>query len=123
MPRTTCSSLGRVQRSAGGEAGIMLAGEGLKPSSEGQRVRFDGTDRTVVDGPFPAVDELVAGFWLWEVKDMAEALEWVQRCPNPMPGPSEIEIRPLYELADFGDAMSEELREQEGRLRQEIADR
>ena len=105
------------------EAGIMLAGEGLKPSSEGQRVRFDGTDRTVVDGPFPAVDELVAGFWLWEVKDMTEALEWIQRCPNPMPGPSEIEIRPLYELEDFGDAMPDELREQEGRLRQEIANR
>ena len=105
------------------EAGIMLAGEGLKPSSEGQRVRFDGADRTVVGGPFPAVNELVAGFWLWEVKDMDEALEWVKRCPNPMPGPSEIEIRPLYELEDFGDAMPEELREQEARLRQEIADR
>lgn len=105
------------------EAGIMLAGEGLKPSSEGQRVRFDGADRTVVDGPFLSVGELVAGFWLWEVKDMDEALEWVKRCPNPMPGPSEIEIRPLYELEDFGDAMPEELREQQDSLRQEIADR
>ena len=105
------------------EAGIMLAGEGLKPSSEGRRVRFDGADRTVADGPFPAVNELVAGFWLWEVKDMDEALEWVRRCPNPMPGPSEIEIRPLYEMEDFADAIPEELRDREDRLRQEIADR
>ena len=105
------------------EAGIMLAGEGLKPSSEGRRVRFDGADREVTDGPFPAVNELVAGFWLWEVKDMDEALEWVRRCPNPMPGPSEIEIRPLYEMEDFADAITEELRDREDRLRQEIADR
>ena len=105
------------------KAGIMLAGEGLKPSSEGRRVRFDGADRTVVNGPFPAVGELVAGFWLWEVKDMDEALEWVKRCPNPMPGPSEIEIRPLYEMADFADAIPQELRDREERLRQEIADR
>ncbi len=105
------------------EAGIMLAGEGLKPSSEGRRIRFDGSDRTVVNGPFPAVNELVAGFWLWDVKDMDEALEWVKRCPNPMSGPSEIEIRPLYELEDFADAVPLELREQEDRLRQEIAER
>ncbi|MXZ91577.1 MAG: YciI family protein [Chloroflexi bacterium] len=105
------------------EAGIMLAGEGLKPSSAGRRVRFDGADRTVADGPFSAVNELVAGFWLWEVKDMDEALEWVKLCPNPMPGPSEIEIRPLYEMADFADAIPEELRDREDRLRQEIADR
>ena len=105
------------------EAGIMLAGEGLKPSSQGRRVKFDGSDRAVADGPFPAVGELVAGFWLWEVKDMDEALEWVKRCPNPMPGPSEIEIRPLYEMADFADAIPEELRDREDRLRQEIADR
>ncbi len=89
-------------------AGIMKDGDGLKPSSEGKRVAFDGEARTVIDGPFPAVSELVAGFWLWEVKDMDEALEWVKRCPNPMPGPSEIEIRPLYEAADFADAMSSE---------------
>lgn len=82
-------------------AGIMRAGEGLKPSSQGKRVAFDGAGRTVADGPFAATRELVAGFWLWEVKDMAEAVEWVKRCPNPMPGPSEIEIRPLYEMADF----------------------
>ena len=104
------------------EAGIMLAGEGLKPSSQGRRVKFNGSDRTVVSGPFPAVGELVAGFWLWEVKDMDEALEWVKRCPNPMPGPSEIEIRLLYEMADFADAIPEELRDREDRLRQEIAD-
>ncbi|UEM25204.1 YciI family protein (plasmid) [Skermanella mucosa] len=83
------------------KAGIMRAGEGLKPSSQGKRVAFDGAGRTVIDGPFAATRELVAGFWLWEVKDMAEAVEWVKRCPNPMPGPSEIEIRPLYEMADF----------------------
>ena len=105
------------------EAGIMLAGEGLKPSSEGRRVRFDGADREVTDGPFPTVNELVAGFWLWEVKDMDEALEWVRRCPNPMPGPSEIEIRPLYEMEDFAHAIPEELRDREDRLRHEIADR
>ena len=84
------------------KAGIMQAGDGLQPSSKGKRVAFNGTSRTVKDGPFPQTDELVAGFWLWKVKDMNEAVEWVKRCPNPMPGPSEIEIRPIYELADFG---------------------
>ena len=103
------------------DAGILLAGEGLKPSSRGKRVAFDGTNRSVVDGPFSAVNELVAGFWLWEVKDMDEAVEWVKRCPNPMPGPSEIEIRPVFEAADFGDALTPELREQEERLRQNEA--
>jgi hypothetical protein len=98
-------------------AGVMLAGEGLKPSSQGKRVVFDGADRSVIDGPFAATGELVAGFWLWQVKDMAEAVEWVKRCPNPMPGPSEIEIRPVYEPADFGEAMTPELAEQEERLR------
>jgi hypothetical protein len=83
------------------KAGIMRAGEGLKPSSQGKRVAFDGAGRTVIDGPFAATRELVAGFWLWDDKDMAEAVSWVKRCPNPMPGPSEIEIRPLYEMADF----------------------
>lgn len=83
------------------KAGIMKAGEGLKPSSQGKRVAFDGSSRRVIDGPFPATRELVAGFWLWEVKDMDEAVSWVKRCPNPMPGPSEIEIRPLYEASDF----------------------
>ena len=83
------------------KAGIMQAGEGLKPSSQGKRIAFDGPGRTVIDGPFSATRELVAGFWLWEVKDMDEAVAWVKRCPNPMLGPSEIEIRPLYEMADF----------------------
>ena len=104
-------------------AGIMQAGEGIKPSSEGKRVVFDGEGRTVIDGPFPAVGELVAGFWLWEVKDMDEALEWVKRSPNPMPGPSEIEIRPLYEATDFGEAMPAEQAEQEERMREELEDR
>jgi hypothetical protein len=83
------------------EAGILRAGDGLKPSSQGKRIAFDGPGRTVVDGPFAQTRELVAGFWLWEVEDMDEAVAWVKRCPNPMPGPSEIEIRPLYEMADF----------------------
>jgi hypothetical protein len=104
-------------------AGIMRAGEGLHPSSRGKRVAFDGADRTVVDGPFEHTSELVAGFWIWEVKDIDEAVAWVKRCPNPMPGPSEIEIRPLFEAADFGDAMTPELAEQEQRLRDEIAGR
>ena len=83
------------------KAGVMLAGEGLHPSSKGVRVKFNGAKRSVVDGPFTETKELVAGFWLWEVKDMDEAVAWVKRCPNPMPGPSEIEIRPLYEMADL----------------------
>jgi hypothetical protein len=104
-------------------AGIMKAGEGLKPSSQGKRVAFDGPKRTVIDGPFAATGELVAGFWLWEVKDMAEAVEWVKRCPNPMPGPSEIEIRPIYEAADFGDALTPELAKREERLRERVEGR
>lgn len=83
------------------DAGILLAGDGLKPSSHGKRIAFDGPGRTVIDGPFAATRELVAGYWLWEVKDMDEAVAWGRRCPNPMPGPSEIEIRPLYERADL----------------------
>ena len=83
------------------KAGILRSGDGLKPSSEGKRVAFDGSRRMVIDGPFTETKELVAGFWLWEVKDMDEAVAWVKRCPNPMPGPSEIEIRPLYKAADF----------------------
>ncbi|HEY2755179.1 MAG TPA: YciI family protein [Pseudolabrys sp.] len=93
------------------KAGILLAADGLKPSSEGKRVGFDGPKRTVIDGPFAETRELVAGFWLWEVKDMAEAVEWVKRCPNPMPGPSEIEIRPVYQMADFGEVLTPELTE------------
>jgi hypothetical protein len=102
-------------------AGVMLAGEGLHPSSAGKRVAFDGAGRTVIDGPFANTSELVAGFWLWQVKDMAEAVDWVKRCPNPMPGPSEIEIRPIFEAADFGDALTPELAEQEERLREQAA--
>jgi hypothetical protein len=83
------------------KAGVMLAGDGLKPSSQGKRIAFDGPGRRVIDGPFAETRELVAGYWLWEVKDMDEAVAWVKRCPNPMPGPSEIEIRPLYEMADL----------------------
>lgn len=102
------------------EAGIMKSGDGLRPSSHGKRVAFDGDSRTVIDGPFPHTSELVAGFWMWEVKDMEEAISWVKRCPNPMPGPSEIEIRPLYEMEDFGDAFPPELAEREERLKDKI---
>ncbi len=104
-------------------AGIMLAGEGLHPSSKGKRIAFDGPKRTVTDGPFAATDELVAGFWIWQVKDMAEAVEWAKRCPNPMPGPSELEIRQVFEASDFGEAFTPELAEQEERLRDKIAGR
>ena len=104
-------------------AGIMRAGEGLRPSSDGKRVAFDGPRRTVIDGPFAATRELVAGFWLWQVKDMAEAVAWVKRCPNPMPGPSEIEIRPIYETPDFGDALTPEIKERNERIREKTADR
>ena len=99
------------------KAGIMLAGEGLQPSSKGARVRFSGTKRTVVDGPFTETKELVAGFWIWQVKSKEEAIEWVKRCPNPMPGESEIEIRQIFEAADFGEALTPELKEQEQKLR------
>lgn len=104
-------------------AGIMLAGDGLKPSSQGKRVAFDGPCRTVIDGPFAETRELVAGFWIWEVKNMAEAVEWVKRCPNPMPGPSEIEIRPFYEMADFGEAWTPEVAELHDRVRDKAAKR
>jgi len=100
------------------KAGVMLAGEGLHPSSKGARVRFDRDSRTVQKGPFDATSELVAGFWLWQVDSMDEAIEWVRRCPNPMPGPSEIEIRRILESEDFGDAMTPELREREAQVRQ-----
>ena len=100
-------------------AGVLLSGEGLHPSSRGKRVAYDGSARNVSDGPFPATGELVAGFWIWQVRDMDEALEWAKRCPNPMPGPSEIEIRPVFEIADFGGALTPELVEQEQRLREQ----
>ena len=105
------------------DAGILRAADGLHPSSKGKRVAFDGAARTVVDGPFAATQELVAGFWLWEVRDMAEAVEWVKRCPNPMPGPSEIEIRPLFEAADFSDALTTEAAEIERRNSAPLAER
>jgi hypothetical protein len=105
------------------EAGIMLAGEGLHPSSQGKRVAFDGPRRTVIDGPFAETRELVAGYWLWQVKDMNEAVAWVKRCPNPMPGPSEIEIRPIYETADLDDVITPEIKEREERIRQKTSGR
>jgi hypothetical protein len=104
------------------KAGVMLAGEGLHPSARGKRVRFSGSQRTVIDGPFAETKELVAGFWLWQVKSMEKAVEWVRRCPNPMEGESEIEIRPVFEADDFGAEFTPELRAQEERLRAE-ADR
>ena len=99
------------------KAGVMVAGEGLHPSNKGVRVRFDGTQRRVIDGPFAETKELVAGFWIFQVKSLEEAVEWVKRCPNPMQGPSEIEIRQIFEADDFGEALTPELREQEERLR------
>ena len=102
------------------KAGIMQAGDGLKPSSQGVRVKFSGKDRTVLDGPFAETKELIAGYWIWQVQSMAEAIEWVRRCPNPMPSDSEIEIRPFFEAADFGEAFTPELQEEEKRLRQQI---
>jgi len=103
------------------KAGVMLAGEGLHPSSKGKRVRFSGTKRTVIDGPFTETKELVAGFWLWQVKSMEEAVEWIKRCPNPTGTESVIELRPVFEAEDFGAELTPELREQEERLRQQAA--
>ena len=106
------------------KAGIMLAGDGLRPSSDGKRVRLSSGKRTVIDGPFAETKELVAGYWIWQVKSMDEAIDWIRRCPDPMPGEdSEIEIRPLYEAEDFGEGLSSELKAQEERLRDDIAQR
>lgn len=102
-------------------AGVMLAGEGLQPSSKGARIHIKGSERTVVDGPFAATKELIAGFWLWQVRSKEEAIEWVKRCPAPFHGESEIEIRQVYEMEDFGPMMTDELREQEERLREQMA--
>ena len=102
------------------KAGVLLAGEGLHPSSKGARVRFSGKQRTVVDGPFTETKELVAGFWLMQCRSKEEVIEWVRRCPNPMEGESEIEIRQVFEAEDFGDALTPELRAQEERLRQSL---
>jgi hypothetical protein len=104
------------------KAGVMLAGEGLQPSSKGARVRFSGSKRTVIDGPFTEAKELIAGFWLWQVKSREEAIEWVKRCPAPMEGETEIEIRQVFEAPDFGDAFTPELREQEARLAKQMAE-
>jgi hypothetical protein len=103
------------------KAGVMLAGEGLQPSSKGARVRFSGEKRTVIDGPFTEAKELIAGFWIFQVKSKEEAIEWVKRCPNPLEGESEIEIRQVFEASDFGPEFTPELREAEERMRQEIA--
>jgi len=105
------------------KAGIMLAGDGLHPSSKGARVRFSGKQRTVVDGPFAETKELIAGFWLWKVNSKEEAIEWVKRCPNPHAGESEIEIRQVFEAEDFGAEFTAELREQEERLRKNLSSR
>ena len=104
-------------------AGVMLSGEGLHPSAKGARVRFSGKDRTVTKGPFAQTSELVAGFWIWQVASMDEAIEWVRRCPNPMRTESEIEIRPIFGLEDFGDSLTPELREQEAQLRRQIGEK
>lgn len=104
------------------KARVMVEGDGLKPSSFGKRVAFGGDSRTVIDGPFAAPNELVAGYWIWRVADMDEAIAWAKRCPNPMPGPSELEIRPFYEAEDFGEALTPELAEQEERLRAKLAE-
>ena len=103
------------------KAGVMQAGEGLHPSAKGARVRFSGKDRRVIDGPFAETKELIAGFWLWKCASLQEAIQWVKRCPNPMPGDSEIEIRQVFEADDFGEAFTPELREQEERLRAQVA--
>lgn len=104
------------------KAGVMLAGDGLRPSAQGKRVRISGEKRAIIDGPFAETKELIAGFWIWQVKSMEEAIEWVRRCPDPMPGEdSEIEIRPVYEAEDFGTELTPELRAQEDRLRNDIA--
>jgi len=103
------------------KAGIMLAGDGLKASSKGKRVRFSGDKRSVIDGPFTETKELIAGFWIWQVRNMDEAVEWLKRCPNPHCEDSEVEIRPLFEAADFGENLTPELLEQEERLRDKIA--
>jgi len=105
------------------KAGILLAGEGLQSSSKGARVRFSGPKRTVVDGPFAETKELIAGFWLWKVKSKEEAIEWVRRCPNPMPGDSEIEIRQVFEAEDFGEQFTPELKEQAERVYTQVSAR
>jgi hypothetical protein len=101
-------------------AGVMLGGDGLKPSSQGKRIAFDGPGRTVIDGPFAETRELVAGYWIWEVKDMDEAIAWAKRCPNPMPGPSELEIRPVYGMEDFGENVTPDVADIHNRTRDKL---
>jgi len=101
-------------------AGIMLNGDGLKPTAQAKRIAFNGPNRSVIDGPFAEVRELVAGYWVWEVKDMDEAIAWAKRCPNPMPGPSELEIRPVYGIEDFGEAVTPEVAELHERTREKL---
>ena len=103
------------------DAGVLLAADGLTPSSMGKRIAFDGAGRTVIDGPFGETGALVAGFWIWEVKDMDEAVAWVKRCPNPMQGPSEIEIRPLFDMADFAESLTPEFQEIRGRVDEKLS--
>ena len=123
MPDTALfEAMGRFNEQLA-EAGVLLLGEGLKPSAYGVRVAFDGPARRTIDGPFAETKELLAGFWLWQVRSMEEAIEWARRCPNPHPSPCELEIRPLYESDDFGEAFTPELREREDQLRQRIAAR
>ncbi|HIC7209899.1 YciI family protein [Burkholderia stabilis] len=120
MPDTELlAAMGRFNEELA-SAGILLAADGLRASSYGKRVHFSGKNRTVTDGPFAATRELVAGYWLWQVKSIEEAVEWVKRCPNPMPGDSDIEIRPLFELEDFGEEFTPALQEQETRIQAEI---
>ncbi len=102
------------------KAGVMLSGDGLHPSSKGARVRFSGKDRTVIDGPFAETKELIAGYWIWQVASMAEAIDWAKRCPNPMMGESDLEIRPVFEAADFGEAYTPELQAKDAKRRAEI---
>ncbi|WP_300578932.1 YciI family protein [Phenylobacterium sp.] len=119
-PSELLEEMGRFNEALA-DAGILLGGDGLKPTAKGKRVRFDGTSRIVMDGPFAETNEVVAGYWLWEVKDMDEAIAWVKRCPNPMPGPSEIEIRPVYELSDFDEIMTPEAADVHGRVASKLA--
>ncbi len=119
-PSELLEDMGRFNEALA-DAGILLGGDGLKPTSKGKRVRFDGASRIVMDGPFAETNEVVAGYWLWEVKDMDEAIAWVKRCPNPMPGPSEIEIRPLYEMSDFDEIMTPEAADVHGRVASKLA--
>ncbi|MGE3936274.1 MAG: YciI family protein [Rhodospirillaceae bacterium] len=119
---TMLEAMGRFNEALA-DAGVLVCADGLQPSSKGKRVAFDGAARTVTDGPFAATGELVAGFWIWQVEDMAEAVAWVKRCPNPMPGPSEIEIRPIYEMADLGDAVTPAVAALHERVRSKLGER